>query len=917
MTCYRYQVGGSLGSNAISYVERACDSELYQALKSGEFCYILNSRQMGKSSLLVKTCHRLRQEDYKCTVVDLTNIGSENITPLQWYKGLVTDLLSGFNLSKKINLKVWWQEQEEISLLQKLSRFISEVLLVEFKENIIIFIDEIDSILALDFPVDDFFTLIRFCYNQRAVNPEYNRLTFAIFGVAKPSDLVQNKQRTPFNIGKSIQLGGLTLDKIKPLADGLIIPQYNCQEIMSQILLWTNGQPFLTHKLCDLLFNLCQQINFDKNELFLDNSVEYLVKKIVKNYIIEKWEFQDEPQHLRTIADRILRNEHVAARHLELYQRILLGEEVLIDESREQVELLLSGLVINSQGKLKVKNLIYEAVFNLEWITRQMENLRPYAQKFKAWIASGQKASEYLLQGEMLEQALAWSYNKRLSDQDYRFLTASQEAAKRAIEKDLASEKQARYIEREKAQFVLETNRLAQQILAQARKTAKKNVQTLRIGRRWIFSITLIVTIAVIILRFSGILEGMELTTLDKFFQARPVAKVDSRILIVAIDESNIQQFGQYPMPDKVLAQALQTLRNYNPKAIGLDLYRDLPAPPGSEELIQIYRTTPNLIGVRKAIDNQIAPPPVLAELEQVGLADQMVDGDGKVRRALLSIRENDKITLGLGLKLAFRYLQANGIPSNNLPDDKIKIGKTLLSPIKPNYGGYVRADAGGYQILLNFHGTQKQFQTVSIQEVLKNRVSPDLIRDRIVLIGATAESVNDLFHTPYSDSSYDNPKKMPGVVVHANITSSILSAALDGRPILKVWSRQVECLWILLWSGIGTLISWCLKPFKNIIVFIMLTLGVLTLTTYLAFLLGWWIPTIPPIIALVVASVTQLITTAKRSEIIQLNQIVESLITFTNSQPIAGQIAIEYLKQSESQENQIRIDKILQNNDF
>jgi adenylate cyclase len=911
MSRCRYQVGGSLRSNALSYVERTCDDELYQALKRGDFCYTLNSRQMGKSSLLIRTSHRLQQENYKCAVVDLTNIGSENITPLQWYKGLVTDLLLGFNLSKKVNLKVWWQEQGEISLLQKLSQFISEVLLVEFaNEQIIIFIDEIDNTLTLDFPVDDFFTLIRFCYNQRAIDLRYSRLTFAIFGVAKPSDLIQDKQRTPFNIGKSIQLDGFTLDKIQPLADGLEIPGYYTQEIMAEILRWTNGQPFLTHKICQLLFDFSQQNNIYINQ----QSIEIIIKNIVQKNIINNWEFQDEPQHLRTIVDRLLRNEQSAGRHLEIYQRILLGEEVLADDSREQIELLLSGLVIVSQGKLKVKNLIYETIFNLEWGTKQMGNLRPYAQKFKAWVASGQTETKYLLQGEILEQALAWSYSKRLSDQDYRFLTASQEAAKREIEKDLLAEKQARHIEREKASFALETNKLAQQILASARKTAKRNAQKLRLSRLTCILIAFIVAIVVIALRWTGILEGAELTTLDKLFQARPTSLLDSRVLIVAIDEANIQQMGQYPMSDDALAQVLQTLKNYNPKAIGIDLYRDLPVEPGYNKLIQIYRTTPNLIGIKKAVDNQIAPPPILAELGQIALADQVLDKDGKVRRALLSIEDERKITLNLGLKLALFYLQTHNLFPEELPNHVIKIGKALISPIESSYGGYVRADAGGYQTLLNFHGTQKSFQTVSIQDVLNNQVSANLIRDRIVLIGATAESVNDLYHTPYSNSNFDNPQRMPGVIIHANIASSILSAALDGRHILKAWSSQVEWYWILVWSGMGTLISWSFKSFKYLILSGLLAILALTAITYFAFLIGWWIPIIPPILALVAAAITQFLIITKRSEEIQLRQILEHLIAFTDLHPIAGQIAIEYLKQSESQENQVLIDKIIQN---
>ena len=938
MTDYKYQVGGSLTVNAPSYVQREADTLLYEALKQGEYCYILNSRQMGKSSLLASTKHRLEQEGFKCSSIDMSIIGTSHITPLQWYKSVVGDLWLGFNLLNKINLKSWWREQEDISLLERLRWFIEELLQLHFPDKrLFIFIDEIDSILSLDFSVDDFFALIRFCYNQRAINPEYKRITFAIFGVATPLDLIQDKRRTPFNIGKSIEIQGFKLEETLALTKGLEGKVVNPKCILKEILVWTGGQPFLTQKLCKIVAN---EESKDRDKLLINNS-QLFISNLVRSHIINNWEFQDEPEHLRTISSRLLKNEQTAGRLLGVYQQILMGEEVTIDDIREKNELILSGLIIISQGKSQIKNKIYQAIFNLDWVAKNLEHLRPYSQSLKNWVASNQQDNTQLLRGMKLKEAVAWSENKKLSNIDYRFIATSQQLDKQEIEINLNAEK----IELEKAQFTLAAAKEANRILAQARKATKLNA-VLHFGKPYIVSFAIGITSFIILLRFIGLLQGMEWNMFDSFLQQRPQAGIDSRIVVITIDEPDLQKIGQYPIPDNILVKALNKLKTYQPKLIGLDLYRDLPVEPGHQELVELFKATPNLIGVDKVVGTKVAPPRVLAQLSQVGFSDQVLDGDGKVRRALLTVRSpyspagilrrtlaqldtrglataalspKNQLRQSLGLQLALQYLKTVGITPHPHLENRhhIQLGKALIIPLQPFDGGYVRADTGGYQILLNYYGTEQNFQSFSITDLLQERIPKEKIQNRIVLIGATSESINDFFQTPYNNRLFGSSKQMPGVFIHANITSQILTAALQGRGMLQTWSEIWKSLWILFWSGIGTLIAWRLKSPRQLM-FIVTSTGLgLIVFSYLAFLQGWWIPIIPPLLGLILAPIILPVFATKQLEKIQLQQTLKLLLAVAKEQPAAGKIAIEYFKQAEGKENQQLIDKILQQNNY
>ncbi len=355
-----YQVGGCLTVNSPSYVVRQADRDLYSALKRGDFCYIFNARQMGKSSLRVQISQRLETEGFVCVAVDLTAIGNYNISLEQWYFGLIDELVYQLNLSQSFDCESWWESLEKFSPVQKLNKFFREIVLQKIKNKIVIFIDEIDSISSLDFNMDDFFALIRSLYNQRADRPEYQRLTFVLLGVATPSQLIKNKDRTPFNLGRGIALAGFKINEIEPLTIGLASKYSQTKTLLEAILAWTGGQPFLTQKLCNLILNSDSKIRPEQETEF--------VEQVVREKIIENWELQDEPQHLRTISDRILSKQSADFPLLQLYQQILERGEIPCHNSPETTELLLSGLVSQHQGKLKIYNQIYRVIFNANWV---------------------------------------------------------------------------------------------------------------------------------------------------------------------------------------------------------------------------------------------------------------------------------------------------------------------------------------------------------------------------------------------------------------------------------------------------------------------------------------------------------------------------------------------------------------------
>ncbi|MEA5513406.1 CHASE2 domain-containing protein [Nodularia sp. UHCC 0506] len=285
---------------------------------------------------------------------------------------------------------------------------------------------------------------------------------------------------------------------------------------------------------------------------------------------------------------------------------------------------------------------------------------------------------------------------------------------------------------------------------------------------------------------------------------------VADEIVIVTIDERDIQSVGKWPVPDRSLAQLLAKIRVQQPRAIGLDLYRDLPEGDGHEKLVEIFQTTPHLIGVEKITGERVNPPPELKKNNQVGLADLVLDGDLHVRRALLTASDaqaEGKIKAGLATLVALKYLEAEKITLESIDpkQQKFQLGKQIYLPIENQTAGYGDADLGGYQILLNWYGSETAFRTVAMRDVLAEKIPPDLMRDRMVFIGSTAASTNDFFSTPFSSSLISAQKPTPGVVIHANIAHQLVHGAKTGKANLHGFSGVAAAAWIFLWTVIGS----------------------------------------------------------------------------------------------------------------
>src|SRR5919199_3322061 len=388
----------------------------------------------------------------------------------------------------------------------------------------------------------------------------------------------------------------------------------------------------------------------------------------------------------------------------------------------------------------------------------------------------------------------------------------------------------------------------------------RDNRPTLTLWRqlRTIFVTSLAVTSVLMGVRSLGVLQSWELNSYDQLLTQRPSELPDSRILLVGADEEDIRQY-KHPLPDAVLAQLIKKLEQYRPVAIGLDIFRDQPVLPAHEALIAQLQQNQGLVTVctlGTSKDDAIAPPPNSPTI-QVGFNDLENDFDYTVRRHLQSRTPISSLSAcetpySFSLQLAYRYLKAKGIAAKTTSEKNWQFKSVVFKRLEPRSGGYQNLDARGNQVLINYRATSPIAQQVTINDVLTGKLKPESVRNRVVLIGVTAPSVQDYHDTPYG--------RRRGLEVHAHMVSQILSAVEDGRPLIWWLPQWGDALWVWVWSLTGGILVWQVfsrrvgKAQSPLHLVLALSFSVTALygLCWVFLLQGGWLPLIPAALALV-----------------------------------------------------------------
>ena len=368
------------------------------------------------------------------------------------------------------------------------------------------------------------------------------------------------------------------------------------------------------------------------------------------------------------------------------------------------------------------------------------------------------------------------------------------------------------------------------------------------------FLLSVLVFLFIIALKLSGALQVIGLAIYDKNIMFEQVKlKETPPVLLIMVREPDIQRLGQWPISDKVLSDIIEKVSSHKPRAIGLDIYRDIPVQPGHEDLIQTFRKHKNIIAIEKFGSNKLSGipgPPALQGTEQLGFNDIPSDSGGIIRRGLLFLDDGQNYYFSFPLRLALLYLQHENIyPQPGEPNQyHLKLGDVTIPPFEHNFGSYINADAAGYQFMLDYKGGAMPFETLTLKQLLENSFDSTLIKDKIVIIGVDAESVKDHFFTPFS-SDLKEDTGISGPALHAHIVNQLIRTGLNGDEPIKTLTDDQELLWTMLWCLIGAIIGIWIRSVLYFSIISIIGLFILGAVNYVGFASGYWIPLAPSVI--------------------------------------------------------------------
>jgi len=369
---------------------------------------------------------------------------------------------------------------------------------------------------------------------------------------------------------------------------------------------------------------------------------------------------------------------------------------------------------------------------------------------------------------------------------------------------------------------------------------------------------SVVVTALVMEVRKLGKLQNWELQAFDQLVQLRPDEKPDPRLLLITVTEKDVQ--NQNPkerrgasLSDRSLARVLEKLKPYQPQVIGLDIYHDFPVDPNYPDLNTQLQKNDRFIGVCEVGGTDEHPgtrPPAGVPKSRISFSDFPIDPDQVIRRQLLGMASDPSSFCVTDTSFSFRvaqtYLTAKGIQSKRTPEGDLKIGSVVFKKLEPQTSGYQNLDSRGYQVLLNYRGNSVG-QQVTLSEFLSDSLDselPNLIGDRIVLIGTTAKSFKDYFPTPYSTGQW--PQELPGVVIQAHMVSQIISAVLDERTLLWWLPTWGETVWIWGWAVVGGVLAWQFQSPLSFGLAGSVALATLYGLCFVLLLKGAWVPLVP-----------------------------------------------------------------------